>query len=28
EYPIAPLPVEQPPAGLFFDQRRPDLHSI
>ncbi|HEY0617555.1 MAG TPA: DUF4913 domain-containing protein [Kribbella sp.] len=28
EYPIAPLPVEQPPAGLFFDQRRPNLRGI
>ncbi|MEV0802001.1 DUF4913 domain-containing protein [Kribbella sp. NPDC050281] len=28
EYPIAPLPVEEPPAGLFFDQRQPNLRGI
>ncbi len=28
EYPIPPLPVEEPPAGLFFDQRKPNLRGI
>ena len=28
EYPISPLPVEEPPAGLFFDQRQPNLRGL
>jgi hypothetical protein len=28
EYPVPPLPVEEPPAGLFFDQRQPNLRTI
>jgi hypothetical protein len=28
EYPIAPLPTGEPPAGLFRDQRRPTLRGL
>jgi hypothetical protein len=28
EYPIPSLPVAEPPAGLFFDQRRPHLRGV
>lgn len=28
DYPIPPLPVQEPPAGLFFDQRQPNIRGI